>query len=89
MKSDHESEKSKGTGGITDSIDVTFMKLDLSSLKSTEEFIQEFKAKESKLHTLILNAAVTTYELGKYHMVLHIINFIYLFLNCFHNSRRM
>ena len=64
MKSDHESEKSKGTDGVTDSIDVTFIKLDLSSLKSTEEFIQEFKAKESKLHTLILNAAVTTYELG-------------------------
>ncbi|KAK3096732.1 hypothetical protein FSP39_002762 [Pinctada imbricata] len=40
-----------------------FMKLDCASLKSTEDFISEFKAKESRLHLLILNAGISTYGL--------------------------
>ena len=73
MKVDLEEEKTKGTQGLTDEVNVSFMKLDCASLKSTEKFIEEFKSKESKLHTLILNAGLFAYELGKWACVMSLI----------------
>eukprot|EP00057_Strongylocentrotus_purpuratus_P021244 XP_011675718.1 PREDICTED: dehydrogenase/reductase SDR family member on chromosome X-like [Strongylocentrotus purpuratus] len=42
----------------TDDLDVEFMTLDLSSIASTMNFVEEFKAKGLPLHILVCNAGI-------------------------------
>ncbi|KAK3098117.1 hypothetical protein FSP39_016282 [Pinctada imbricata] len=64
MNQEFAEEKARGTEGLMkeNSLDVHFMKLDCASLKSTREFIETFKQKESKLHLLLLNAGIAMHE---------------------------
>lgn len=67
MEADFEQEKQKGTSGLTSGeLSVEFMELDLSSLKSTQKFIEEFKASGKPLHVLICNAGLGMYPLSRY-----------------------
>ncbi|XP_078000563.1 retinol dehydrogenase 12-like [Glandiceps talaboti] len=43
---------------IPSELDLEFMKLDLSSLQSVKDFIEEFRSKHSTLHVLICNAGI-------------------------------
>ncbi|KAJ8302383.1 hypothetical protein KUTeg_021370, partial [Tegillarca granosa] len=52
MHEDFEKEKKKFTS-LTDELSVEFMKVDLTSLKSVMNFIQEFKSSGRKLQTLV------------------------------------
>lgn len=64
MEADFEQEKQKGTSGLTSGeLSVEFMELDLSSLKSTQKFIEEFKASGKPLHVLICNAGLGMHPL--------------------------
>nr|XP_022293543.1 dehydrogenase/reductase SDR family member on chromosome X-like [Crassostrea virginica]XP_022293561.1 dehydrogenase/reductase SDR family member on chromosome X-like [Crassostrea virginica] len=64
MQEEFEGEKSKSTPGVCsrETLAVEFMKLDLTSLKSVESFVESFKAKESKLHILLCNAGIAIHE---------------------------
>ena len=66
MKEDFQREKNKGTEGIIQDgdMDVRYMQLDLSSLKSTKKFIDDFKATGMKLHTLVCNAGLVFHVQG-------------------------
>ena len=44
--------------------DVEFMKLDLGSLQSTKDFIEDFKQKNLPLHLLICNAGIAFVQQG-------------------------
>lgn len=67
MEADFEQEKQKGTSGLTSGeLSVEFMELDLSSLKSTQKFIEEFKASGKPLHVLICNAGLGMHPLSMY-----------------------
>lgn len=57
MHEDFEKEKKKFTS-LTDELSVEFMKVDLTSLKSVMNFIQEFKSSGRKLQTLVCNAGI-------------------------------
>ncbi|XP_078000562.1 retinol dehydrogenase 12-like [Glandiceps talaboti] len=46
-------------------LDLEFMKLDLSSLQSVKNFIEEFRSKHSALHVLICNAGIASPPLVK------------------------
>ena len=52
------------TPGVTQTLNLEFLKLDLSSLASTMEFINAFKAKGYPLHTLVCNAGVMVTKPG-------------------------
>ena len=60
MNTEFSAEKGLHTPNIItdDHLDVSFMQLDLASLKSTTKFIDEFKATGKKLHVLICNAGI-------------------------------
>ena len=64
MQGEFKEEKSKGTPGLcsSETLAVEFMALDLSSLRSVETFISDFKAKEPKLHVFICNAGIGLVE---------------------------
>ncbi|XP_069115731.1 polyprenol dehydrogenase-like [Argopecten irradians] len=64
MNQEFQAEKEKGTPGIAkyDNLSVEFMKLDLASMKSVREFIDEFKAIGKQLHVLICNAGINTVD---------------------------
>ncbi|XP_061181395.1 WW domain-containing oxidoreductase-like [Saccostrea echinata] len=65
MKADFEDEKKKGTPNLTTGeLSLEFMELDLSSLNSTEKFIEEFKASGKLLHVLICNAGLGMHPLA-------------------------
>ena len=68
MQKEFEEEKSKSTPGVCsrETLAVEFMKLDLTSLKSVESFVESFKAKESKLHILLCNAGIALHEQGTF-----------------------
>ena len=68
MQEEFEGEKSKNTPGVCSrkTLAVEFMKLDLTSLKSVESFVESFKAKESKLHILLCNAGIALHEQGTF-----------------------
>jgi NAD(P)-dependent dehydrogenase (short-subunit alcohol dehydrogenase family) len=68
MQMEFREEKSKGTIGICsgESLALEFMALDLASLKSVESFIENFKAKETKLHVFICNAGIALHAQGTY-----------------------
>ncbi|CAC5376700.1 RDH12 [Mytilus coruscus] len=66
MKSDfRERVKEQKTEGVTqtDDLSVEFMKLDLSSLKSTKEFVDQFTESGRPLNTLICNAGIAFHPL--------------------------
>lgn len=68
MKADFEEEKQKGTTGLTsEELSLEFMELDLSSLKSTQKFIEEFKASGKPLHVLLCNAGLGMLPLGRWY----------------------
>ncbi len=48
-------------------LQVEFMKLDMTSLKSVEEFAEQFKAKGYPLHVLVCNAGVACIPQGRWH----------------------
>ena len=50
--------------GLTTELHVEFMKLDLGSLESTKNFIENFKQKNLPLHILICNAGIGLAEQG-------------------------
>ncbi|XP_048765177.2 dehydrogenase/reductase SDR family member on chromosome X-like isoform X3 [Ostrea edulis] len=60
MQVEFKEEKSKGTPRLCscETLALEFMALDLASLKSVENFIDNFKAKEIKLHVLLCNAGI-------------------------------
>lgn len=60
MNAEFQEEKTTFADNIItdDTLSVEFMKLDLASLKSTMEFVEEFKTSGRKLHVLICNAGV-------------------------------
>lgn len=60
MNEEHAAEKaSEGKNADGDTkLSVEFMKLDLGSLKSTVDFIEEFKSSGRHLHCLICNAGI-------------------------------
>ncbi|XP_021355392.1 retinol dehydrogenase 14-like [Mizuhopecten yessoensis] len=61
MNLEYDEERTKGSlGGLEGNtqLNVFFMKLDCSSLKSTMEFVDEFKKTGLKLHVLICNAGI-------------------------------
>ncbi|XP_048765180.1 WW domain-containing oxidoreductase-like [Ostrea edulis] len=60
MQAEFKEERSKGTPGLCscETLALEFMALDLASLKSVESFIDNFKAKEIKLHILLCNAGI-------------------------------
>ncbi|XP_021344968.1 dehydrogenase/reductase SDR family member on chromosome X-like, partial [Mizuhopecten yessoensis] len=60
MNEEFQQEKENSTQNIIsdDRLSLEFGKLDLASLKSTMDFVEEFKASERKLHVLICNAGV-------------------------------
>ncbi|XP_021369957.1 WW domain-containing oxidoreductase-like [Mizuhopecten yessoensis] len=62
MNQEFQDEKQKGTLGLAhyDKLCVEFMKLDCASLKSVQEFIEEFKASGRQLHVLLCNAGINT-----------------------------
>lgn len=51
---------------LTERLSLEFMKLDLASLKSVMEFIEEFKASGRSLHALVCNAGIGPYRQSKY-----------------------
>lgn len=65
MKSDFQRVKEQKTEGVTqtDDLSVEFMKLDLSSLKSTKEFVDQFTESGRPLNTLICNAGIAFHPL--------------------------
>ncbi|XP_022336407.2 WW domain-containing oxidoreductase-like [Crassostrea virginica] len=64
MEADFQEEKQKGTSGLTSgTLSVEFMELDLSSLKSTLKFVEDFKALGKPLHVLICNAGLGMHPL--------------------------
>uniref|UniRef100_K1QBR2 WW domain-containing oxidoreductase n=1 Tax=Magallana gigas TaxID=29159 RepID=K1QBR2_MAGGI len=66
LHANFEQEKQKGTSGLTSGeLSVEFMELDLSSLKSTQKFIEEFKASGKPLHVLICNAGLGMHPLSE------------------------
>ena len=66
MKAEYEVQKEKEIlGVITDgNLNIEFMELNLSSLKSTKKFIDDFKSSGRKLHALICNAGIALHEQG-------------------------
>ncbi|KAK3097456.1 hypothetical protein FSP39_009791 [Pinctada imbricata] len=64
MNEEYQTEKKHGTPDIVtlDQLDVSFLPLDCSSLKSSKEFIDLFLAKESQLHLLLFNAGIAAHE---------------------------
>ncbi|XP_048765185.2 WW domain-containing oxidoreductase-like isoform X2 [Ostrea edulis] len=64
MQNEFKMEKSKGALGLcsSETLALEFMTLDLSSLRSVETFINNFKAKEPKLHVLLCNAGIGLHE---------------------------
>lgn len=66
MDKDYKEEKSKGTPGLVDvaELSLVFMRLDLSSLQSTKDFVEEYKRSERPLHVLICNAGVSKANSG-------------------------
>ena len=50
----------------SDAHNIEFMKLDLSSFRSTKEFVVSFKEKQLPLHILINNAAISGVPFGNY-----------------------
>ena len=66
MEADFQEEKQKGTSGLTSgTLSVEFMELDLSSLKSTLKFVEDFKALGKPLHVLICNAGLGMHPLSE------------------------
>ena len=53
-------------------INVELMRLDLASLESTKNFIENFKQKNLPLHMLICNAGVSLVPHGKNHIIFYI-----------------
>jgi len=68
MKTEFQTEKDKGTEGVTQTADLTieFMQLDLTSLNSTKTFIEQFKASGRKLNVLVCNAGIVYVPLGNF-----------------------
>ena len=66
MKSEFQSEKEKGTEGVTQTVDLTieFMQLDLTSLNSTKTFTEQFKTSGRKLNVVVCNAGIAYAPLG-------------------------
>ena len=66
MKSEFQSEKDKGTEGVTQTADLTieFMQLDLTSLNSTKTFTEQFKTSGRKLNVVVCNAGIAYAPLG-------------------------
>lgn len=66
MNAEFQEEKTTFADNIItdDTLSVEFMKLDLASLKSTMEFVEEFKTSGRKLHVLICNAGVMMADEG-------------------------
>lgn len=66
MEADFQEEKQKGTSGLTSgTLSVEFMELDLSSLKSTLKFVEDFKTLGKPLHVLICNAGLGMHPLSE------------------------
>lgn len=61
MDKEYKEEKALGTRGLVDvaELSLIFMKLDLSSLQSTKDFVQAYKDSGRPLHVLICNAGVS------------------------------
>lgn len=66
MDKEYQEEKSKGTAGLVDvaELSLVFMRLDLSTLQSTKDFVEEFKKSGRPLHVLICNAGVSKANSG-------------------------
>lgn len=66
MDKEYKEEKARGTPGLVDiaELSLLFMRLDLSSIKSTKEFAEEFKKSGRSLHVLICNAGVSKAKSG-------------------------
>lgn len=64
IKAEYKVQKEKEIQGvITDgNLNIEFMELNLSSLKSTKKFIDDFKSSGRKLHALICNAGIAMHE---------------------------
>ncbi|XP_069136841.1 polyprenol dehydrogenase-like [Argopecten irradians] len=64
MNTEFLEEKAKGKESVSDleELNVSFMRLDNSSLKSVMTLVDEFKATGLKLHTLICNAGIGVHK---------------------------
>ena len=81
MKSDFLIEKTKKTEGVIDGeLSVEYMQLDLSSLKSTKTFIEQYKASGKKLNVLICNAGIAYVPLGLNILIVELIQMFSTFL---------
>jgi len=60
-------------------IEVELMKLDLSSLQSTKQFIEDFKQKNLPLHLLICNAGIALVPHGEecMHVICYLVHLQY------------
>ena len=63
--------KDKGTEGLADveELGVEYMNLELSSFKSTKEFVEAFKKSGRQLHVLICNAGIMARNYGKHYAI--------------------
>ena len=68
MNKEYKELKEKGTEGLADveELGVEYMNLELSSFKSTKEFVEAFKKSGRQLHVLICNAGIMARNYGKH-----------------------
>ena len=73
MNEEFRAEKAKGTQGLMaeDQLRLEFMPLDLNSLKSVMEFVEQFKRSGRQLHVLFCNAGIA---FGPYGIIVVFIN---------------
>ena len=67
MNTEYKELKEAGTEDLADleELNVEFMQLDLSSLKSTKEFVEAFKKSGRELHVLVCNAGIMRPNYGE------------------------
>ena len=94
MNKEYKELKEKGTEGLADveELGVEYMNLELSSFKSTKEFVEAFKKSGRQLHVLICNAGIMARNYGKHHAKIFLLSVpkrcffcgaLMLFLSCF------
>ena len=66
MDKEYKEHRRKGTVGLADleELRLEYMNLNLSSLQSTKNFVEEFKKSGRELHVLICNAGILAGKFG-------------------------
>ena len=67
MKKEYKELKEQGIEGLAElqELSTEFMQLDLSSLKSTVDFVEAYRSSSRQLHVMICNAGVSKANFGE------------------------